>query len=370
LGVNVLLLNWRDIRSPRAGGAEALTFEVARRLVHKGHRVTWFTSEAPSLPPREVVDGIEIVRRGSEFTTRFHAPGFARTGSWDVIVEEINTLPYFSHLWADEPTVLFIPQIAREVWWYEAPAPLALIGRVLEPGYLSSYRRVETITISRSTRDDLRELGFRAPIHIIPMATGSPALPELGPKDATGELAIVGRLVRSKRVDHAIRALAEVRRRVPHATLTVVGVGPELDRLRETAAVEGVAGAVDFTGRVSETEKLAILQRASLLVACAVREGWGLTVTEAARVGTPSACYAIPGLRDSVIDGRTGVLTPESPTALAEAIVGVLGDPVLYDRLREAAWRTAASLGWDATADAFERVVVAAAEQGASSRAG
>lgn len=367
--MNVLLLNWRDIRSPRAGGAEALTFEVARRLVQKGHHVTWFTSADSSLPPMEVVDGIEIVRRGSELTTRFHAPGFARTGSWDVIVEEINTLPYFSHLWAREPTVLFIPQIAREVWWYEAPAPLAAIGRVLEPGYLSLYRRVETITISRSTRDDLCDFGFRAPIHIIPMATAAPALTKLEPKDASGELAIVGRLVRSKRVDHAIRALARGRRDVPDATLTVVGVGPELDRLRQTAASEGVADAVAFTGRVSEDEKLAILQRASLLVACAVREGWGLTVTEAARMGTPSACYAIPGLRDSVIDGRTGVLTPEDPAALAEAIVRVLGDPPLYDRLREAAWRTAASLGWDATADAFERVVVAVAGQASSSHA-
>jgi glycosyltransferase involved in cell wall biosynthesis len=364
--VNVLLLNWRDIRSPRAGGAEALTFEVARRLVRKGHSVTWFTSADASLPAREVIDGIEIVRRGSELTTRLHAPRFAHAGSWDVIVEEINTLPYFAHRWAAEPTVLFIPQIAREVWWYEAPLPLAAVGRLFEPGYLASYRRVETITISRSTRDDLRELGFRAPIHIIPMATGSPALSELPPKDAGAELVIVGRLVRSKRVDHAIRTLAEVRRHVPDATLTVIGVGPELDRLRERAAHEGIEDAVHFVGRVSEDEKLAILSRAALLVACAVREGWGLTVTEAARVGTPSACYSISGLRDSVIDGRTGVLTAEHPAALAEAIVALLGDPELYGRLRHAAWSSAASLGWEATADAFERTI----QSVASSRAG
>jgi glycosyltransferase involved in cell wall biosynthesis len=356
--VNLLILNWRDSKHSRAGGAEALTYEVARRLVRDGHTVTWFTSAEPSLPDAEVVDGIEVVRKGTELTTRLHAPRFARKTRWDLVIEEINTLPYFSHVWSRDTTVLFIPQIAREVWWYEAPPPLAALGRVLEPAYLAAYRQTETITISRSTRDDLRDLGFQAPIHVIPMATESPALSVLDEKPITAELVIVGRLVPSKRVDDAIRTLVAVRQDVPHATLTVVGAGLELVRLRALADAEGVAHAVAFTGRVSEAEKLTILQRATLLVACAVREGWGLTVTEAARVGTPSACYAIPGLRDSVIDGRTGVLAPPQPTALAEAIVGLLRNPVAYGRLRKSAWEVASALDWDTTAAAFERIVL------------
>jgi glycosyltransferase involved in cell wall biosynthesis len=355
--MRILLLNWRDIRSPRAGGAEALTYEVARRLVRAGMDVTWFTSSAPGLPESEVIDGIEVVRRGSELTTRLFAPRFVSARRWDLVIEEINTLPYFAHVWSRSRTLLFIPQIAREVWWYEAPLPLAAVGRVLEPAYLAAYRDVETVTISRSTRDDLRDLGFRAPIHIIPMATGSPAIAELPAKRLSGELVIVGRLVRSKRVDDAIRALAIVRREFASAELTVIGDGPELERLRATAVSEGVADAVTFAGRVREDEKLAILTRASLLVACAVREGWGLTVTEAARVGTPAACYDIPGLRDSVIPGRTGVLTPTTPAALAGAIVTVLGDPSGYALLREQAWRTSGGLDWDVTASSFGRIV-------------
>src|SRR3954453_20975044 len=98
--MNVLFLNWRDVRSPRAGGAELLTHEVARRLVDRGARVRLFTSRPDGLPARETIDGVEIVRRGSELTTRLFAPRAASGDAWDVVVEEINTLPYLSHLWS------------------------------------------------------------------------------------------------------------------------------------------------------------------------------------------------------------------------------------------------------------------------------
>jgi glycosyltransferase involved in cell wall biosynthesis len=245
------------------------------------------------------------------------------------------------------------------VWWHEAPLPLAAVGYVSEPLYLTPYRATPCITISGSTVSDLRRVGVRAPIHVVPMASSAPALPSLPPKTPSGRLAIVGRLVPSKRVDHAVRALAALRRDVPAATLAIVGVGPELGALERLARGLGVADAVAFHGRVSEDEKQRLLQDADVLVACAVREGWGLTVTEAARVGTPSVCYRIPGLRDSVVDGRTGVLTDEDPRALADAVGRLVADPAAYGRMREAAWRHNAELSWERTAAAFAQALVA-----------
>jgi glycosyltransferase involved in cell wall biosynthesis len=355
--MNILFLNWRDIRSPRAGGAELLTHEIATRLARGGANVTLFTSRPDGLSERESLDGVDVVRRGSELTTRLFAPRTVGGRKWDVVVEEINTLPYLAHLWSGARTFLFIPQLAREVWWYEAPLPLAVPGYLAEPLYLSLYRDVETITISQSTLADLRALGLRAPVHVIPMATSSAAVPELAAKEPTGELAIVGRLVPSKRVDHAVRALAQLRRRVPGASLTVVGDGPERASLQRLADELRVSDAVTFAGRVDEDEKLAILARATFVVACAVREGWGLTITEAARVGTPSACYRVPGLVDSVVDGRTGILTEPDPARLAAAIANVLATPAAYDRMRDGAWRAWSGLSWDATADAFAHAI-------------
>lgn len=354
--MRILILNWRDIRSPRAGGAEVLTHEVARRLAGQ-HAVTWFTSRPKGQPVHEEIDGIRVVRSGSELTTRLGARAYAHSQSWDVVVEEINTLPYFAPIWARSPVVLFIPQLAREVWWLEAPRALAAVGYASEPFYLRAYRKVPAITISRSTSDDLARLGHRRGTHLIPMGVAEPPLTALPTKRPTGRLLIVGRLTPSKRVDHAVRALAVLRRFLPLALLTVVGDGRDRDRLVELATSLGVAECVVFTGRVPESEKAALMREHDVLVACAVREGWGLTVTEAARQGTPAVAYDSPGLRDSTVDGRTGLLSIASPEALALKIQELLRDTERYEKMREAAWRAASPLSWDATAAGFERAL-------------
>jgi glycosyltransferase involved in cell wall biosynthesis len=355
--VRILILNWRDIRSPRAGGAERLTHEIAKRLTSSGHGVTWFASRPQGLPERDEIDGVAIVREGSELTTRFHAIRAMRDARWDVVVEEINTLPYCGPILSRAPVILFIPQLAREVWWYEAPWWLAPLGYLAEPVYLSAYRRTPTVTISRSTVDGLRGLGFESRIHVIPMAADVEPLAQLPPKQPEGRLVAVGRLVPSKRFDHAIRALAAVRARIPGATLTLIGDGPEQAALKRIANEFGVGDAIRFLGRVTEDEKRDALAEGDIVVACSVREGWGLTVTEAARVGTPAVAYDVAGLRDSIVDGRTGVLTAPSPPALAGAIVALVGDSRRYAELRHTAWERAARLSWDGTAASFMRAL-------------
>jgi glycosyltransferase involved in cell wall biosynthesis len=366
--VRILLLNWRDIRSPRAGGAEVLTHEIAKRLAEI-HQVTWFTSHPGGQPREEEIDGVRVVRRGSELTTRFFAPRFARRAKWDVVVEEINTLPYFAHAWGSSPSVLFIPQLAREIWWYEAPKPVAWAGWAAEPLYLSAYRRVRGITISDSTCADLRRLGLRASIDVVPIGVSTPALSELKAKELGSSLVSVGRLVPSKRFDHAIRALAELRKSHSSARLTIVGEGRERSSLERLAQRLGLADAVQLTGRVSEDAKVRLLREADVLVACAVREGWGLTITEAARLGTPAVTYDVPGLRDSVIDGQTGLLTEPTPAALADGLRRLLDDRPSYDALRKAAWERWRHISWDLTAESFERSLLSTISRN-SSRAG
>jgi glycosyltransferase involved in cell wall biosynthesis len=355
--VRILFLNWRDIQSPKAGGAELLTHEIAKRLAIK-HEVAWFSSRANGQSSEELIDGVRVVRRGSEATTRLLAPAFARRANWDVVVEEINTLPYFAHMWSAVPSVLFIPQLAREVWWYEAPKPIAWAGWAAEPLYLSAYRRIHGITISDSTLSDLRRLGMRAPIDVVPMGVSTPALAELPAKEPRAALVAVGRLVRSKRFDHAIRVLSNLRVSHGSARLTIIGEGRERTNLERLTERLGLADAVRFTGRVDEETKVELMQHAGVLIACAVREGWGLTTTEAARLGTPAVAYDVPGLRDSVIDEKTGLLTAPSPEALAQAIRRILDDRPFYDALRTVAWESWRDVSWDRTAESFERVLL------------
>ena len=367
--MRILILNWRDVRSPRGGGAELLTHEVARRLVRRGHEVTWFSSHPDGLPREEVVDGVRIVRQGSELTTRVFAPAFARRAKPDLIVDEVNTLPYFAPLWSRVPVVFWINQLAREVWWHEAPKAVAAVGYASEPLYLQAYRSTPTVTISESTRDDLLQLGVGARIDVLPMAVNMEAVAELPAKRLEGHLLAIGRLAPSKRYDHSIRALAELCRTHPRATLTIIGDGPERERLERLARELGLAGAVRLAGRVDEDEKTRLLTESDLLVGTSAREGWGLTVTEAAVRGTPSVVYDVPGFRDSVVHERTGLLTQADPTSLAVAARRCLEDAPLYERLRTAAWGRAGELGWEHTVEAFDSALRAAVDVAGSGSA-
>jgi len=352
--IRIVILNWRDTCSPRSGGAERVTHDVAKGLAARGHEVTWFSSRVDGRPDEESLDGVSIVRRGGEATTRLYAPRFVRRLAPDVVLEEINTLPYLAPLWCEQPVLLYMNQLAREVWFYEAPFPIALAGWASEPLYLRAYRQCDAITISRSSRDDFSSLGFGGRITVTPLAVDAERALALSAKPHTGALIAIGRLTPSKRYDDAIRALAELRVHRTAATLTLIGDGKERGRLEQLADRLGVSEAVTFLGRASETEKLRALDDADVLVGTSVREGWGLTVTEAAMRGTPSVVYDIPGFRDAVIPGRTGLLVEQDPSSLARGVESLLDDVPLFERMRTAAWQTAAPSGHAATVDAFE----------------
>ena len=116
-------------------------------------------------------------------------------------------------------------------------------------------------------------------------------------------------------VRYALQSFQLVRDQLPDAQLWMMGCGPMEQKLRRDAP----EGAL-LLGRVSEQEKRDRLGRSHVLIATSVREGWGLAVTEAAAMGTPSIAYDVPGLRDSVI-ASGGALTVPTPAALASALV-------------------------------------------------
>src|SRR5437773_218100 len=173
-----------------------MTFELARRLVAAGHSVEWFSSTYPGAARDEYLDGIHVVRAGKQWSVHWMAfRRYHRTAPklFDIVIDEVNTMPFFTPLWAGIPTFMLMFQLAREVWWYESPFPLSALGYLAEPWYLSRYRRVPVFTISASTESDLRQLGFKGQIFVIPI--GIEAVPTLeGEKANTLTSAYVGPL--------------------------------------------------------------------------------------------------------------------------------------------------------------------------------
>jgi glycosyltransferase involved in cell wall biosynthesis len=270
---------------------------------------------------------------------------------FDVVVDEVNTIPFFTPLWADVPCVMLIHQLAREVWWYESRFPLNAIGFLAEPLYLRCYRKVAVLTVSASTRNDLRRLGFKGPITIIPEGI-EPIERPLAPKSAEPTFLYVGRLAPSKRIGHILEAMAQFRQATGKGTLWLVGSGSQRYQeslVRQTLRLN-LANSVRFYGRVSSFEKHRLMAQADALLLTSVREGWGLVVTEANACGTPALVYDVPGLRDSVRNESTGLVVPPRPRNLSEAMIRLTSDEALYARFAAEGQRWSSAFSFDEAA--------------------
>ncbi len=321
--MRILILTWRDLRHPQAGGAELYTEQVAKRWVERGHEITLFAAAVEGIPAVEKVDGYTVVRAGSRYTVYRKARSWwqhvGQYQNFDLVIDMINTVAFEAHTWiTDVPIVGFIHQTCEEIWAHNAPWPASLLGRhVLEPKWLRSYRGRHVLAVSQSTKDSIARFGV-TDVTVVPEGFDPPAvLPDV-PKADRPTLVWCARHVPYKRPIDAIEAFEVAQLVVPDLQLWMIGGGPDLD----TAKARAVPG-VEVLGRVSEQEKLDRMAGAHMHVATSVREGWGLVVTEAAAVGTPTVAYDVPGLRDSTRAAQ-GVVVPATPLALGRWIPPML----------------------------------------------
>ena len=363
--MRLLMLSWRYLDHPQSGGAEVLTHEVLRRLAADGHSVTCFTAEFSGAGRTGSIDGVDLVRRGRQWTVHVHAWRWLRErlGDFDVVIDQINTIPFCTPRYVpDEKRVLFICQLARGYWFRETRGAFraaAPFGYLAEPHVMRLYRNTPTITISESSKADLVDLGFDPRrIEVIPMALLETPLDALSPKqDHPLRLIMVGRLTPAKFVEEGLLAFALLASEFPDAQLDIVGGGDERyrRRLERIMQARGISG-VRFHGRVDEPRKRELLARAHVHLFTSHREGWGLVVSEAAAVGTPTVGYDVSGVRDSIADPR--LLAPVCDVdALAARVTALANDPERYAEVRERAWRRTLAMSYGDTALAFERAL-------------
>ncbi len=334
------------------GGAETFTEEIAKRLVSYGNEVTIFASSFDGCEPEVDKSGVRIIRKGGKYSVYSNARRYVKRHlfEYDVIVDEINTVPFRIYKIAKRtPVVAVIHQLAKEVWFYETPFPIAALGYLLlEPLWLRGYRRIPTVTVSDSTREQLLRMGFEH-VQVVHNGIGAAPLNTLSLKESNPVLIFVGRLVRSKLPDHAIIAFKHVRSVLPNAKLWIVGDGYLRAKLERE-----VGDSIRFFGRVSEKEKFELLKRAHVLLAPSVREGWGISVVEANAMGTPAVGYAVPGLSDSIVDGITGLLVPpQNALALAIAAERILTNSSVAEKFSRNSLEWSKRFSWNESARQF-----------------
>ena len=354
--MKILWFNWRDIRHPDAGGAEVFTHNVMRRLANKGYELTLFCPKFANCLATECIDNITIVRNGGKYTVYNEARRYynAHGYKYDLIIDEINTKPFLTPKFVKEkPILALFHQLSKQFWFYETFFPLSYIGYYyLEGKWLSYYRNIPTITVSNSSKEDLKLLGFKK-IFLVPEGLDITPLSKLPAKEQNPTLIFIGRLTRAKLPKHALEAFRIIKRTIPNAVLWIIGDGylrKDLEKFNEKDVV--------FYGRVKNELKYELLSKAHLVLLPGVREGWGLVVTESNAMGTPVIAYNIHGLRDSVINGKTGILTDEnSPRSLAQSAIDLLQDPQLLMDYSLNSLQFSSQFNWDNTADEFDIII-------------
>nr|WP_239136743.1 glycosyltransferase family 4 protein [Sphaerisporangium rufum] len=359
-GVRVALLNFREPRQSVAGGAEEYAWQVGRHLAGEGARVHFATSREPGQAARETRDGIELRRMGNRYLVYLLVPLWLllRRRRFDVVIDCMNGIPFFAPLVVSRRTrvISLVHHVHDRQFRAFFPGWIARFGCFVEgPVARLVYRRRTTVTVSASSRAELRDrLGWLAPIEIVP--NGSPAArPVAVARDGedAGDPAIVylGRLVGHKRVERVVDLVPALAGTWPGLHVHVVGRGPEQDALARRAAAPGAAGRVTVHGYLAEPRKNALLGAARLNVTASEFEGWGLTVIEAAALGVPTVAYDVAGLRDSVRDGVTGWLVRDGES-LADVVgraLDELADPARRAEVQQACRAWAAEFSWGRT---------------------
>ncbi|MGY1779814.1 glycosyltransferase family 4 protein [Geodermatophilus sp. SYSU D01036] len=364
-GSRLLVLNWRDVRHPQAGGAEQYAHEIARRWVRHGAEVSWFTAAVPGRPAEEEIDGVRVSRAGGPLSVygRTAARLLATRGQFDAVVDCQNGIPFFAPAFAGAgvPVVQVVHHVHQDQFATRFSRPMAAVGRFLEgPVARRVYGTRTTVAVSPSTRTELRRrLAFRGPVFVVP--NGSIPVPEVrAERAAVPTVVVVSRLVPHKRVELLLGHLATSAAEMPELRVEIVGDGPERSHLEGLAADLGLQSTVRFHGRVSDAVRDELLARAWLTTSTSAAEGWGCSVVEAAAWGVPCLALQAPGIRDSVLDGETGWLV-DDPDDFGTALVAtlrLLADPLAAERTAAACRAWAGCFTWDRSADLLAGVVL------------
>ncbi len=302
---------------PDTGGIVTVVDETTRQLANMGHDVTVLVLGQTGQGD-ETVSGVQVIRRPHRGPGGW-APGLRRT--WRSLrrywadADLIHVHGYHTIL---GPQVVRLARRTHPVSWsthfhghgHRGLTRLAWPVHDFIAGHLLQSRGVYIHAVSHFEAGRLQERhGVVA--NVIPNGVASIAVERSGgPRSG---ILFVGFLERYKGVHHVIAALPQT-----NQTLTIVGDGPERNRLEQQARHLGVADRVHFLGRVDHAHLQELMQQAEALILPSQAEAYGVVVAEALAAGTPAIVHDATALSEfTEIPGVIGLddLTPETIAA-------------------------------------------------------
>ncbi len=373
--ITILSLSWRDFKSPKSGGAEVYTHEVLKRLDPGQFRIIHFAPRCSGAVEYEFIDNINYIRRGNTLSVIIYAFLYYWKNFFniDIVIDQCNTHRFFTPFWVpSRKRVFLIFQLTREIWFINIKNKLAAsMGALAENSFLKLYRKDTTVTISESTKQDLLALGFSSKnINILPIGLNFTPWDKNSFLSKTNDPTFIycGRYVKYKGIEDAVVAFIKFKKEYSRSKLVIVGKKNQdfIDEYLTPLFLENNISFGDtyesdvvLAGFVDEEKKLEIMSQANAVVFPSNREGWGMVVTEAAAVGTPSIVYNSPGTVDAVDFGRAGYLCEKrNANAIFRCMKRIVEEHEEYTSKVNAAHEFSKNYSWSKTATLFAEMVI------------
>jgi glycosyltransferase involved in cell wall biosynthesis len=320
------------------GGVEKRIWDLAIRLTHHGHEVHLFGMkfwDGDDIIHREGVFLHGVCRSQNIYTggrrSIWEAVNFSlhlfsplRKEKFDII--DCQQFPYFSCFSAKLISILKKTPLVitwHEVWgeyWYEYLGWKGFGGKITEQ--LVARLTQNNIAISESTKNNLKSLGYRGNITIIPIGVDLQHIRLINPSDETSDIIFVGRLIKEKHVDLLVTALSILSSEKPNLRLLIIGEGPEQDTIIKIIQDLSLEDRIVLKGFQSDhDEVIARMKSAKVFVNPSTREGFGITALEALACGIPVVTVDHPAnaIRDLITD-KNGFTSSLSEIDLANKI--------------------------------------------------
>jgi len=349
------------------GGAEKRVYELSRRLAARGHEVhcygiKWWEGDEDLFrdgvhhhgisPPMDLyVGGRRSIKEAISFAWRVLA---ALSGGYDIV--DCQQFPYFPcfsarvRTWSN-PAELFITW--HEVWgsyWKEYLGGNGVFGQAIERAVAGLTEN--NIAVSERTRRDLEGLGKRG-IKVVPNGIDLHEIEMISPSERRSDLVYAGRLLSHKNVDLLIAALDLARDEIPDVRATIIGDGPEAERLKQQIRALALEDRVELTGFLEYKEMIARIKASRLFVIPSTREGFGMAALEALACGIPVVTVDHPMNATADLVRGAGFLCAPTAESLAGAIIEGLQKG---DQLKEKCMERARGYDWKPICDLAERV--------------
>jgi glycosyltransferase involved in cell wall biosynthesis len=283
--MRILVLSWRGPKHPLAGGAEQVMHEHMKGWVRDGHKVALFSSKSKGLSENEILDGVEVVRRGDQYlgvriAALFYY--FKNKGKIDLVVDQFHGIPFFTPFYVSKPKLAVLQEVAKRVWLLnELPIPLnwmvGVLGYVLEPLIFPFYKNIPFMVGSQSAKDDLIKLGVLSKnITVVPHGVIVEKPDPLPEKEKIKTITYLGALAKDKGIEDALRAFSIINTKGNYK-FWVIGHGSPLYQkyLSDLSKKLELINNIKFWGYVDQKNKFKLLAKSYLLINPSVHEGWG-----------------------------------------------------------------------------------------------